>query len=109
MSPRDDDDDDRGGDRQNSYDDQQEVPYRTASPPVPTLKNKDKKQKPTVRRSPVDDSNHQQLPPISFNDSDEPMLPPIDDNEDEDRQSYRKAPTPKQTGLLRYFSNAFCY
>lgn len=99
MSPR--DDDDNGADRQNSYDDQPEPYYRTESPPVPTLKNKDKKQKSTVRHSPVDDSNHQQLPPTSFNDNDESMLPPIDDNEDEGRQSYRKPPTPKQTGLLR--------
>lgn len=108
MSPRD-DDDDNGPDRQNTYDDRQEHPYRSASPPVPTLKNKGKTPKPNVRRSPADDPNQQQPPPASFDNNDESLLPPIDDDEDQDRSSYRKLPTPRQTGLLTYSNHAFRY
>lgn len=107
MSPRDDDND---PDRHDAYDDSQEQPYRSASPPVPTLKNKGKKQKSNVRRSPVDDPNQQEQPlPVSFDNNDESLLPPIDDDEDQGRSSYRKPPTPKQTGLLTYFNHAFRY
>ena len=108
MSPRD-DDDDNGPDRQNTYDDGREQPYRSVSPPVPTLKNKGKKQKSNVRRSPDDDPNQQQSLPALFDNNDESLLPPIDDNEDQDRSSYRKPPTPKQPGLLTYSSYAFRY
>ncbi len=99
MSPRNDDNDD-DVDRQNTYDDQQqqqESIYRSASPPVPTLKNKDKKQKSNVRRSPFDDTNQQQ--PLPYSDNDELTQPPIDDHDGQSRQNYRKPPTPRQTGL----------
>ncbi|CAF3602863.1 unnamed protein product [Rotaria sp. Silwood1] len=95
MTPNNDEND---ADRQNSYDEQQheEPVYRSSSPPVPTLKNKDKKRKPnnnTVRHQAFDDTN-QQLPPI--NDNDELTQPPIDDNDGQGQQTYRKPPTPKQ-------------
>ena len=113
MSPRNDDyDDSNGAMRQNTYDDQDqsmEPAYRTASPPVPTLKNKDKKQKSNVRRSPVDDSNQQQPPPV-YSDNDDYGLPPIDDNDGQSRQSFRKQQTPRQPGLIYYLLKArFCY
>ncbi|CAF4741919.1 unnamed protein product, partial [Rotaria magnacalcarata] len=40
-------DDNNDADRHNNYDEQQldEPVYRSSSPPVPTIKNKDKKQK----------------------------------------------------------------
>jgi hypothetical protein len=110
MSPRNDDNDEDNGNgatRQNTYDDQDQEPaYRTASPPVPTIKNKDKKQKSNVRRSPFDETNQQQ-PPV-FSDNDELNQLPIDDNDGQSRQSHRKQPTPKQTGLISYRNKAFC-
>lgn len=99
MSPKNDDNDDDDVDRQNTYDEQQpqESFYRSSSPPVPTLKNKDKKQKSNVRRSPIDDTNQQ---PSLDNDNDELTQPPIDDNDRQSQQNYRKPLTPKQTGLI---------
>jgi hypothetical protein len=98
MSPRNDDDD---ADRQNTYDEPpNESAYRSSSPPVPTIKNKDKKQKPNnnhVRRQSFDDTNQHQ--PLPFNDNDELTQPPIDDNDGQSRQMHRKPPTPRQTGL----------
>jgi hypothetical protein len=112
MSPRNDDDDDNNGAmRQNTYDDQDqsmEPAYRTASPPVPTLKNKDKKQKSNVRHSPTDDYSQQQ-PPV-YSDNDDYGQPLMDDNDGQSRQSHRKQQTPRQTGLIHCLLKAFsCY
>jgi len=100
MSARN-DDNDEDVDRQNTSDDQQqqqESIYRSASPPVPTLKNKDKKQKSNVRRSPLDDTNQEQ--PLPYSDNDELTQPSTDDQDGQSRQNYRKLPTPRQTGLI---------
>jgi hypothetical protein len=103
MSPRNDEDED--ADRQNTYDEnqQQESAYRTISPPVPTLKNKGKKQNSNVRRSSSDDVNQQPV----FNDNDDHTQPPIDDNDPQNRQSYRKPTTPRQTGLINNLKKLF--
>ncbi|CAF3846341.1 unnamed protein product [Rotaria magnacalcarata] len=94
-------DDNNDADRHNTYDEQQldEPVYRSSSPPVPTIKNKDKKQKANhnvVRHQSFDDENQEQLPPII--DDNELIQPPIDDNDDDGHvpDTYRKPPTPKQ-------------
>jgi len=100
--------DDADANRENNYDEQQqkrsEVAYRSSSPPVPTLKNKDKKQKSATnntRRQSYDDLNQEpSLAHLDTND-DYPKPPPADDTTDSHgRQTYRKPPTPRQPGLL---------
>ena len=74
---------------------------------MPTLKNKGKKQKPTVthaRRQSFDDAAQQQsppppLPPLTTND-DFMQRPPTGETESQGRQTYRKPPTPGQPGLF---------
>ncbi|CAF0772023.1 unnamed protein product [Rotaria sordida] len=88
----------------NNYNDQQSEPiYRSSSPPIPTLKNKDKKQKSTIknvrRQQSYDDGVQQQSPPplTPLNNNDEFLQQqPIDDTDDQSRQTYRKPPTPRQ-------------
>ncbi|UJR33094.1 hypothetical protein I4U23_020551 [Adineta vaga] len=103
ATPRSDEDN-----RQNSYDEPQPPPpprtdaaYRSSSPPVPTLKNKDRKQKSTVgnaRRPSYDDAN-QQPPPPAFANHDEYMQPAHDDADSRGKQTYRKPPTPRQPDI----------
>ncbi|CAF0939122.1 unnamed protein product [Adineta ricciae] len=106
ATPRSDDDV-----RQNTYDEppppppqpRTEAAYRSSSPPVPTLKNKDKKQKSTVnntRRPSYEDANHQ-LPAPSSDNQDNYMRPVYDDTESRGKQTYRKPPTPRQPATYR--------
>jgi hypothetical protein len=92
--------------------DQQEPDYRSSSPPVPTLKNKDKKPKAAtsnVRRQSFDDTTRQPSPQF-LTDNDDLTQPPIDDNDGQGRQSYRKPPTPRQPGLIINLKKPFyCY
>ena len=71
---------------------------------MPTLKNKDKKQKSTVSnaRRPSYEDTHHQPPAPSFDNQDDYMRPVYDDTESRGKQTYRKPPTPPQPGLYIY-------